>query len=124
IKRGWLGVKIQVVTKDIAESLGLEAEKGALVAEVTPEGPADKGGIKTGDIILEFDNNEINGMRELPRVVADHSVDEKVNIVVLREGKKKTLSVKLGELKDEKAGPKKMTSSDENAAIKGAEKML
>ena len=97
-RRGWLGVKIQAVTEDIASGLGLEDAKGALVAEATPTGPAEKAGIKTGDVILSFNGRDINEMRELPRIVAETPIDKDVPVVVWREGKKLTLKANIGEL--------------------------
>ena len=97
-KRGWLGVRIQSVTPEIAESLGLDKAEGALVAGVTDDGPAAKAGIETGDVILTFDGKPISESRRLPRVVADTTVDKKVPVVVWRKGQRKELSVVLGEL--------------------------
>lgn len=97
-RRGWLGVRIQSVTDEIAESLGLTKAQGALVASVSADGPAEKGGIKPGDIILEFNGQEINAMRGLPRVVAESDVGQKSQVVVWRDDKRKTLDVQLGEL--------------------------
>ena len=99
--RGWLGVKIQVVTDDIAESLGMKDAKGALVVEVTDKSPAQKAGIKVGDIILRFNGQEIGEMRHLPRMVAETSIGAKAEMVVLRDGKEQNFSVKLGELEEE-----------------------
>lgn len=99
--RGWLGVKIQTVTEDIAESLGMKKTMGALVAEVNKDGPAEKAGLKVGDIILSFNDHEISEMRYLPRMVAETEIGATVDITVLRDGKKKKLSVKLGELQEE-----------------------
>ena len=70
-RRGWLGVQIQSVTDEIAESLGLDEARGALVGDVVADGPAEKSGIKPGDVVLEFDNKRIKKMRDLPKVVAD-----------------------------------------------------
>lgn len=97
-RRGWLGVRIQSVTDEIAESLGLSETTGALVASVSKDGPADKGGIKAGDIILQFNGQEINAMRGLPRIVADSDVGEQSRVVVWRDEKQQTLNVTLGEL--------------------------
>ena len=97
-RRGWLGVRIQTVTEEIAESLGLPQASGALVASVTPGGPAEAGGIEQGDIILEFDGQDIADMRELPRVVADTAVDATVDVLVWRRGEPQTVTVMLGEL--------------------------
>merc|ERR1711918_61047 len=82
--RGWLGVRIQTVTPDLAESLGLDKPYGALVASTIPGSPAEKAGILAGDIVLEFNNNEVTEMRKLPRLVADSKVNNEADIVVWR----------------------------------------
>ena len=97
VDRGWLGVQIQAVTQDLAESLGLDEEKGALVASVVEDSPADKAGIKVGDVILKFGGEGIKKMRDLPKVVADTPADSIVTIDVWRDGKTHDLSVKVGE---------------------------
>ena len=97
-KRGWLGVLIQEISKEIADSLGMKTAKGALVSSATEGGPAEKAGVKTGDVILKFNNIEIENMKELPKVVAGTPVGESVPLVILRNGKKLTLNVTLGEL--------------------------
>ena len=97
-KRGWLGVRIQEVTEELAESLGLDKPRGALVAGVSPKGPSAAAGVQAGDVILEFNGQNIAEMRELPRVVASTKVGSKVKVVLLRKGKKKTVRVNLGEL--------------------------
>ena len=97
-KRGWLGVLIQEITEDIAESLGMKTAKGALVSSATEGGPAEKAGVKTGDVILKFNNIEIQNMKELPKVVAGTPVGKSVPLVILRNGKMLTLNVVLGEL--------------------------
>ena len=97
-KRGWLGVLIQEISQEIADSLGMKTAKGALVSSATEGGPAEKAGIKTGDVILKFNNIEINSMKELPKVVAGTPVGKSVPLVILRNGKKLTLNVELGEL--------------------------
>lgn len=99
-RRGWLGVRIQQVTPDIAEGLGLSGTKGALVADVTPGGPAAKGGIENGDLILAFNGKPIPDSRTLPRVVADTAIGKTVNVDVLRKGKKQTLRVTVAKLDD------------------------
>ena len=97
-KRGWLGVLIQQITKEIADTLGLKNTHGALVSSATENGPADKAGVKSGDIILKFNNIKIKNMNELPKVVAGTPVGKSVKVEVWRDGKIKTLNVKLGEL--------------------------
>ncbi len=101
-KRGWLGVRIQTVTDEIAESLGIKKARGALVASVTEGGPAEEAGLKAGDVILELDGKSVREMRRLPRIVAETEIDKAVDVVVWRGGKKVTLQVKIGELKEEK----------------------
>jgi serine protease Do len=100
-KRGWIGVRIQQVTDDIAEGMGLSSATGALIAEVTHGGPADKAGLKNGDVITGFDGKPIPDSRTLPRVVADTGVGKTVNIEILRGGKKQTLHIQVGKLKDD-----------------------
>ena len=97
-RRGWLGVRIQTVTDEIAESLELPKAAGAMVAAVTPKGPAEKAGFKMGDIILSFNGHEISEMRELPRIVAETEIDSTVEVIFWRDGKKKTAKVKIAEL--------------------------
>lgn len=97
-RRGWLGVRIQTVTEDIASSLGLAKPAGALVADVTATGPAEKAGIKAGDIVLVFNNKPVREMRNLPRIVAETEIDKSVPVIVWRDGKRVTVSVNIGEL--------------------------
>src|SRR5437868_7321825 len=87
-RRGWLGVRIQPVTPEVAQGLGMANAQGALVAGVDDPGPAATGGIKAGDVILSFDGKDIDAVHTLPRLVADESVGKEVPIVVLRDGKK------------------------------------
>lgn len=96
-RRGFLGVNIQAVDKMTAEALGLEEPKGALVASVTPDGPADKAGIKAYDIIVEFGGKEVKDSSALVRIVGDFGVGETARVVLLRNGKRQTISVKTGE---------------------------
>ena len=104
-RRGWLGVFIQDVTKDIALSLGLDNESGALVSSVHPEGPAYDGGLKPGDVIIKFDGKDIDSVRSLPRSVAETPIGKTVNVEVIRDGKRMTLPIILGELEEaEEAG--------------------
>ena len=105
--RGWLGVRIQTVTPDLAESLGLERAYGALVASTIPESPAEKAGIKAGDIILEFNGNEVTEMRKLPRLVAEADVNKNSQLVIWRNENKISKKVLIAELKEEKVASKK-----------------
>ena len=97
-KRGWLGVLIQEISKEIADSLGMKSVKGALVSSATEGGPAQKAGVKTGDVIIKFNGIDIDTMKELPKVVAGTPVGKSVPLVILRNGKTITLNVVLGEL--------------------------
>jgi serine protease Do len=99
-RRGWLGVRIQVVTDEIAESLGIKPARGALVAGIDERGPAKPAGIVPGDVIIRFDGKDIREMRDLPRVVADTPVGKEVAVVIIRKGKEETKTVKLGRLED------------------------
>ncbi|HSE78566.1 MAG TPA: DegQ family serine endoprotease [Alphaproteobacteria bacterium] len=98
VRRGWLGVQIQSVTDEIAESLGLSKARGALVARVTENSPAAKGKIESGDVILKFDGKDVTEMRRLPRYVAETPVDRTVKVEVHRKGKSVMLDVTIGEL--------------------------
>ena len=97
-KRGWLGVRIQVVTKEIADVEKLDKPRGALVASVADNSPSDKAGIKAGDIILEFNGVLINEMKELPKIVAQTEVGKTVEVKVWRNGKEISKKIKLGRL--------------------------
>jgi serine protease Do len=99
-RRGWLGVRIQQVTDEIAESLNIRPPRGALVAGVDEKGPAKPAGIEPGDVIVTFDGKEIKEMRDLPRVVADTPVGKQTPVVVIRKGKEVTKTVTLGRLED------------------------
>jgi len=96
-RRGWLGVKIQQVTPDIAESLGLKSAAGAMVAGITDGGPADKAKLRSGDVILKFDGQDVKEMHNLPRIVAEASVGKDVPVTVWRDGKEVTLQATLAE---------------------------
>jgi len=100
VTRGWLGVSIQLVTPELAKSFGLEQEKGALVAEVMKGSPAEKSGLKEGDIVLEFDGRPIREMHELPRLVAATLVGKKITLLVQREGRQVSVPVTIEQLKD------------------------
>jgi serine protease Do len=120
-RRGWLGVRIQQVTDDIAESLNIKPPHGALVAGVDEKGPAKPGGIEAGDVIVKFDGHDIHEMRDLPRVVADTPVGKDVDVVIVRKGKEENRTVKLGRLEDgEKQAaltPKKDAAPEEKSVV-------
>src|ERR1700722_11241442 len=106
MRRGWLGVRIQQVTDDIAESLSIKPARGALVAGVDDKGPAKPAGIEAGDVIVTFDGKDIKESKDLSRVVADTAVGKEVDVVIIRKGVEQTLKVTLGRLDDgEKAVP-------------------
>ncbi len=99
-RRGWLGVKLQAITPDIAQSMNLSGTKGALVADVTKDGPSEKAGLQSGDVIIEFDGKSIVDMRALPRAVGETDVGKKVKVKVMRKGVEVVLDVELGRLED------------------------
>jgi serine protease Do len=101
VTRGYLGVLIQKVTPEIADSLGMDKGYGALVANISKDGPAEKAGVKVGDVIVEFDGKEVKDSGDLPIIVARTPVDKKVRMKVLRDKKEIMLAVSVGELKEE-----------------------
>jgi len=103
VTRGWLGVVLQPVTADLAKSFGLGSEKGALLSEILPESPAEKAGLKTGDIILEFDGKKIQEANELPRLVAETSVGKKVVMTIMRNGREEKITAVIESLKESAA---------------------
>ena len=116
IARGWLGVSIQEITKDLADSFGMKNTNGALVAGVEKSGPADKGGLVAGDVILKFDGKAINSSSDLPRAVGGVKPGKSVNVEVLRKGAAKTLSVVVAEApndKDDVSSPSKGATKPE-----------
>ncbi|HET8997880.1 MAG TPA: DegQ family serine endoprotease, partial [Acetobacteraceae bacterium] len=121
-RRGWLGVRIQQVTPDIAESLGLKQPRGALVAGVNDGGPADKAKLHNGDVILKFNNEDVKDMHALPRIVAEASVGKTVPVVVWRDGKDVTLQATLAEKPDDiktATAPAPKPALDQPTAIAG-----
>jgi len=101
ITRGWLGVAIQELTKDLAESFGMKGTNGALIAGVEKAGPAEKAGLEPGDVIIQFDGKLIEVSSDLPRVVGMTEPGKSVNVDVLRKGNKKTLRIRVGEMPSE-----------------------
>lgn len=108
VQRGWLGIEIQPVTADIAESLGLKSEKGALVASAQDAGPAKKAGILSGDIVTSVDGKEVASPKELSRLIGGIAPGKAVDVTVWRNGKEETVKVNLGEL----PGADKQASAD------------
>ena len=101
VTRGWLGVMIQKITPDLAESFNLDRTEGALVGDVIPNSPAERAGIKRGDVIVRFDRHEVKTMESLPKIVGSTTPGKAVKVEVIREGKKKVLDVTIAILKDE-----------------------
>lgn len=101
-RRGWLGVRIQDISQDMADALGMDNTKGVLVSEV-PEGPAKEAGILAGDVILSFDGQDVSNTRELVAIVGDAAVGAKVRTVILRDGETQTILVTLGRRETEEA---------------------
>jgi serine protease Do len=116
-RRGWIGVRIQTVTEEIAESLSLPDSHGALVASVTDGGPAAKTKLKAGDVITEFDGKKVTAMRNLPRIVAETPIDKSVEFKFWRNGKEMSDKIRVGEL--EKAEENGLL--DEEPAVARAE---
>lgn len=101
VTRGWLGVMIQKITPDLAESFNLDRTEGALVGDVIPNSPAEKAGIKRGDVIVKFDKEEVRTMEALPKIVGNTQPGKAVKVEIIRDGKKKVLDVTIAVLKDE-----------------------
>lgn len=114
VRRGWLGVKIQSINEDIAESLGVPENTGALVAGITPESPAAKAGVEPGDVIMKFDGKDVTTMRGLPKLVAQAPIGKTVDIEVQRMGQRKTLQVAVGLLEDEDDKPEPAAAPKED----------
>jgi serine protease Do len=100
LRRGWLGVRIQQVTDEIAESLNIKPARGALIAGVEDKGPAKPAGIEPGDVVIKFDGKDIKEPKDLSRVVADTAVGKEVDVVIIRKGQEETRKVTLGRLED------------------------
>src|SRR4030081_2403215 len=100
LRRGWLGVRIQQVTDEVAESLGIKPARGALIAGVEEKGPAKPAGIEPGDVVIKFDGKDIKEPKDLSRVVADTAVGKAVDVVIIRKGQEETKQVTLGRLED------------------------
>ncbi|MBO0734035.1 MAG: Do family serine endopeptidase [Methylocapsa sp.] len=119
VARGWLGVQIQPVTQEIADSMGLKSQKGALVAELTPNSPASSAGLKSGDVILGVDGERVDGPRELARKVAALGPGKQAQLTYWHDGSEKTVSVKLGSLPEEKEAAIRPGLGPENDVFKG-----
>ena len=122
VRRGWLGVRIQQVTDEIADSLSIKPARGALIAGIDDKGPAKPAGIEPGDVIVKFDGKDIKEMRDLPKIVAETPVGKDVEVTIIRKGKEEKKTVKLGRLEDEKQAaltPKK-DGTEEKTVVKKA----
>ena len=116
IHRGWLGVKIQDVSEEAANSLGLKKARGALVLEISKDSPAVGSGLQVGDVVLKFDGHDIDEMRKLPRVVAETKIGKKADVVVWRKGKEETISITVRELPADQNKADDADGSDDDAA--------
>jgi serine protease Do len=119
-RRGWLGVRIQDVTGDMAEAIGLEEVRGAMVTDV-PDGPALEGGIEVGDVILSFDGQDIRDTRALVRLVGESTIGETVRVVVFRDGATETLRITLGRRETSEAAAAPTAGSDAPDAAPSSE---
>ena len=122
IRRGWIGVRIREVSEELAEGLDLDKPMGALVEDVTKEGPAEEGGVEIGDVILSFDGKEIEEMHDLPRAVAETAAGDTVRMIVSRKGKTQTLKITVGLLDAE--GKAVSDEEDEEKAVESGEVVL
>jgi serine protease Do len=125
LRRGWLGVRIQQVTDEIAESLNIKPARGALIAGVDDKGPAKPAGIEPGDVVITFDGKDIKEPKDLSRVVADTAVGKAVDVVIIRKGKEETKQVTLGRLDDgDKAVPASIKTQPDPADKPATQKAL
>src|SRR5450756_304103 len=123
VRRGWLGVRIQQVTDEIADSLSIKPARGALIAGIDDKGPAKPAGIEPGDVIVKFDGQDIKEMRDLPKIVAETPVGKDVEVTIIRKGNEEKKIVKLGRLEDEKkqaALTPKKNGAEEKTVVKKA----
>ncbi len=117
-RRGWLGVRLQKVTPELADSLSLDRPRGAFVAGVTADGPAEAAGLQTGDVVLSYNGREIDEMRELPLLVAQTESDRSVDVGIMRDGEEMTVAVTIGLLEERQARaaePEPEPEADEEA---------
>jgi len=123
VTRGWLGVSIQKLNKDLAKQFDLPDSKGALVGEVMEDTPAEAAGIEAGDVIIKFNGKDVDDPTSLRNIVADTPINKKVDVVVIRDGKKKTLTVKTGEQPKDmaKVGPSDEGDEDQASGLAGFE---
>jgi serine protease Do len=124
LRRGWLGVRIQQVTDEIAESLNIKPARGALIAGVEDKGPAKPAGIEPGDVVVKFDGKDIKEPKDLSRVVADTAVGKDVEVVIIRKGAEETKKVTLGRLEDTDKAVQASAKKDEPAEKPVTQKAL
>jgi serine protease Do len=124
VRRGWLGVRIQQVTDEIADSLNIKPARGALIAGIDDKGPAKPAGIEPGDVVIKFDGKDIKEMRDLPKIVAETAVGKDVDVVIVRKGKEEKKTVKLGRLDETEkkvaALPPKKDAPEDKSTVKKA----
>jgi serine protease Do len=123
VRRGWLGVRIQQVDDQIADSLNIKPARGALIAGIDDKGPAKPAGIEPGDVIVKFDGKDIKEMRDLPKIVAETPVGKDVEVVIIRKGAEEKRTVKLGRLDDgvkQVAAVTKNGNTEEKTVVKKA----
>jgi len=118
LRRGWLGVRIQQVTDEIAESLNIKPARGALVAGVDDKGPAKPAGIEPGDVVVKFDGKDVKDPKDLSRVVADTAVGKEVDVIIIRKGKEESRKVTLGRLEDTEKVQQAAAKTKEDTAEK------
>jgi serine protease Do len=118
VDRGWLGVVIDSVDKELASAYGLDKAQGAIVSEVAPKGPAEKAGVKVGDLIVKFNGQDVHSQADLPRIVGQLAPGTKVTFDIIRKGKRETLSGVLEKLKDESGAAEKPSLSNESKTTK------
>ncbi|MBF0429144.1 MAG: DegQ family serine endoprotease [Magnetococcales bacterium] len=114
VTRGWMGVRIQTITKELADALGLGAQRGALVASVEPKSPAEAAGVLAGDVIVKFDGHDVGRMKELPAIVAETPVNKKVVMEVIRNGAVKNLDVVVKMLEEDNDTKAAVTKGNDN----------
>ncbi len=116
VVRGWLGIYVQKITPEIASSFGLKEDEGALVSDLAPDGPAEKAGIKRGDVIVEFDGKKVKDISDITSYSAETAPGTEVEVKVIEDGKPKTIKITLGEFPDQKT--KAETEVSENLGIR------
>lgn len=124
VTRGWLGISVQDVSEEIAESMKIEKNRGAFVTEVTKDGPAEKGGIIPTDVIIKLDEQEISEMKILPRTVSKFPVGKSVKVTLLRRGKLKYLTVKVGKMRDEDIKKAEIKPVEKRVLVKPAVQIM